>query len=56
MSQLKRAVAESNKAYLFDNSGEQARLIAQINEGSELIANSPHETMPHWIWQYLIGK
>jgi predicted ABC-type ATPase len=52
---LKKAVKSSNRAFLFDNSGEEALLVVQIDEGSEIHPNLPSEKMPYWVSEYLIG-
>lgn len=55
LSLLKLAVKSSNRAFLFDNSGEEALLVAQIDEGSEIHPNLPSAKMPYWVSEYLIG-
>lgn len=52
---LKDAVKSSNRAFLFDNSGEEAILVAQVEEGSVIYPNLPGEQMPYWVSEYLIG-
>lgn len=51
---LKQAVKSSNRAFLFDNSGEKARLLVEINEGKEVRPNKPDDIMPLWVYKYLI--
>ena len=51
--QLKKAVQISNRAYIFDNSGEASLLIAEITDGNEVNLLSP-EKVPNWFVEYLI--
>lgn len=50
---LKAAVAQTNRAYIFDNSGEQAKLIAEISNGQDLRLNDPRQ-VPSWVSNYLL--
>jgi predicted ABC-type ATPase len=55
LQNLKAAVMLSDRAYLFDNSGSIALLIAEVNGGHEVnIIDS--ESVPAWVDQYLIGE
>lgn len=54
MAQLKGAVGASTRAFLFDNSGDRARLLVQIDNGTDLIVNEPDAPMPHWATHYLL--
>lgn len=56
MAQLKGAVGASTRAYLFDNSGDRARLLVQIDNGTDLIVNEPDAPMPHWATHYLLDE
>ncbi len=50
---LKAAVNHTNRAYIFDNSGEQALLVAEINDGAEIRWNEIVE-VPNWVSHYLL--
>jgi predicted ABC-type ATPase len=50
---LKAAVKNSSRAYIFDNSGEQAKLIAEITEGSDVLMNEVAD-IPNWVVEYLL--
>ena len=51
---LKDAVKQSNRAYLFDNSGIAANLFAEITEGVDVvIVDTGH--VPNWFIQYLLN-
>ena len=49
---LLQAVRYSNRAYIFDNSGQDRLWIAQINNAKEFEFKS--ETIPEWINKYLL--
>lgn len=51
---LKSAVKQSNRAYIFDNSQKQARLIAEITNGSDVVLNNATDT-PNWVVEYLLS-
>lgn len=51
---LKSAVTESDRAYIFDNSGEQAALIAEITDGKAVKRNEA-TSIPAWVEQYLFN-
>lgn len=53
LGNLKLAVKNTSRAYLFDNSGEQAKLIAEITDGSDVALNEV-ESVPNWIMEYLL--
>ena len=53
LSNLKSAVKQTDRAYIFDNSGVQAKIIAEINEGSIVNLNDAIE-VPNWVVQYLL--
>jgi predicted ABC-type ATPase len=54
LQNLKNAVKQSNSAYIFDNSQKQARLIAKITNGSDVVLNNTSDT-PSWVIEYLLG-
>jgi predicted ABC-type ATPase len=49
---LKEAVKQSNRAYIFDNSNEKAHLVAEITNGSNVVINTAIQT-PNWVAEYL---
>jgi predicted ABC-type ATPase len=51
---LKEAVAVSDRAYLFDNSGEVSILFAEITDGKE-VAIKDSEHIPGWFVKYLLN-
>jgi predicted ABC-type ATPase len=53
LGQLKTAVMQTDRAYVFDNSGTTAKLIAEITDGIDvnLIDTS---NVPNWFVQYLL--
>lgn len=55
LENLKAAVKQTNRAYIFDNSGIQANLIAEIVEGSDVKLNSAF-AVPNWVAKYLLNK
>lgn len=52
LGNLKAAVKETNRAYIFDNSKSRANLIAEITNGTDVVLNTAFET-PHWVAEYL---
>lgn len=50
---LKEAVKNTNRAYLFDNSGEKAELVAEITDGNDVRLNNPYN-VPNWVATYLL--
>lgn len=51
LKQLKKAVKNSNRAYLFDNSRIASRLIAEITDGNEV--SNTTDDVPNWVFKYL---
>lgn len=51
---LLAAIRNTNRAYIFDNSGHQQTWIAEITEGKDLEIRSEH--MPLWFEQAVIDK
>lgn len=51
---LKSAVKASDRAYIFDNSGNQAAFIAEITEGKAVKLNTK-TLIPVWVEQYLFN-
>ena len=49
---LSEAVKYSNRAYIFDNSGQDRLWIAQINNGKEFEFKS--DSVPEWVDRYLL--
>lgn len=50
---LKSAVTQTSRAYIFDNSGEQANLIAEITDGVDVRLNDV-VNVPNWVATYLL--
>lgn len=48
LSLLKSAVLQTSRAYIFDNSGEQAKLIAEITDGVDVRLNDAIK-VPNWV-------
>lgn len=53
LENLKNAVKISNRAYLFDNSGEAAQLISEIENGID-VSIIDTKNIPNWVIEYLI--
>ena len=53
LDNLKAAVKQTTRAYIFDNSQKQANVIAEITNGSDVVLNSAVE-LPNWVNDYLI--
>jgi predicted ABC-type ATPase len=54
LQNLKNAVKQTNRAFIFDNSQKQARLIAEITDGSDVVLNDVTDT-PAWVMEYLLN-
>lgn len=52
LNNLKAAVKQSNKAYIFDNTHTKATLVAEITNGIDVVLNTATE-MPNWVAEYL---
>jgi len=55
LNNLKSAVKQTNRAYIFDNSQKQARFIAEITEGEDVRLNQVFD-LPNWVSEYLFNK
>lgn len=53
LSLLKDAVKNSDRAYIFDNSGENAILVIEITDGNLVQRNDAIE-VPNWVAKYLL--
>jgi predicted ABC-type ATPase len=53
LQNLKSAVMQTKRAYIFDNSQTQARLIAEITDGTDVRLNDAVE-IPGWVEEYLL--
>ena len=51
---LLKAIKLTNRAYIFDNSGEKRVWIAEITDGLELTLHT--ENIPHWFQKYVLDK
>jgi predicted ABC-type ATPase len=49
---LKKAIKSTDRAYIFDNSGQKAELIAEITDGSNVKVAQPKDT-PNWFVKYV---
>ena len=49
---LKEAIKHTNRAYIFDNSGDKAIWLAEITDGTTLEIKS--EVTPAWFKEYLL--
>jgi predicted ABC-type ATPase len=55
LNNLKAAVKQTNRAYIFDNSQKQANLVAEITNGTDVVLNTAVD-MPNWVSEYLMNK
>jgi predicted ABC-type ATPase len=53
LQNLKPAVKNTSRAYIFDNSGEQAKLIAEITDGTDVLMNEA-VGIPNWVAEHLL--
>ncbi len=53
LNQLKSAVVQSYRAFIFDNSESKARLIMEFYEGDEYTFH--HSEVPNWVDEYLLN-
>ena len=53
LNQLKEAVKETDRAYIFDNSGTASMLIAEVTDGKTVKIVDP-EMIPLWFVTYLV--
>lgn len=53
LSNLRDAVIQTDRAYIFDNSETQVNLIAEINDGTDVTMNDVVE-IPNWVAEYLL--
>lgn len=51
---LPEAVAASNRAYIFDNSGDSAVFLAEITDGTRLEYRA--EEIPDWFFEFYVDK
>ncbi len=54
LENLNSAVKSSSRAYVFDNSGKQAQLIAEISDGFTVTPNEA-VSVPNWVANHLLG-
>lgn len=55
LKNLHAAVKQTTRAFIFDNSQSQANLIAEINNGTDVVLNSAIE-VPNWVAEYLLNQ
>ncbi len=53
LKNLISAIEESDKCYLFDNSGQEFRLIAKINDKGLLLEAEP-DKLPNWFLEHVL--
>lgn len=53
LQNLKSAVRNTSRAYIFDNSEKQARLVAEIVDGNDVTLNDAI-SVPNWVAEYLL--
>lgn len=53
LENLKAAVKQTNRAYLFDNSNKASFLIAEITNGEDVVVIDP-EKAPNWFKKYIV--
>lgn len=53
LNNLREAVKQTDRAYIFDNSESQANLIAEIIDGADVTMNDAIE-IPNWVAEYLL--
>lgn len=56
LEQMYPAIKLSNRAFLFDNSGKYAKLVAEITEGKSVETFGRNNRMPHWFVDYVYKK
>lgn len=54
LNNLKSAVLHTYRSYIFDNSGEVSKLVAEINKGEGKIIDP--ENTPNWVIKYLLNN
>lgn len=54
LNNLKSAVMQTYRSYIFDNSGRASKLVAEINKGEGTIIDP--ENTPNWVVKYLLKK
>lgn len=55
LDNLKNAVKQTSRAFIFDNSKKQAELIAEITNGTDVMLNNAVD-LPNWVNMYLLNK
>jgi len=54
LQNLKQAVKNSDRAFIFDNSGSKPIFIAEITQGSEIQLDN-EDVVPNWVSEYLLN-
>lgn len=54
LQQLKKAVQNSDRAYIWDNSGEDSLLFAEIESGIDVQISVDSKLLPAWFIKYLV--
>ena len=52
LKQLPQAIKASNRAYMFDNSGDASVWVCEITEGQEI--DYKQETVPDWVYHHVV--
>jgi predicted ABC-type ATPase len=55
LQNLKEAVKQTDRTYIFDNSGTSANLIAEVHQGTEVILNKAVQ-LPNWVHESLFKQ
>lgn len=54
LEHLKQAVANTDRAFLFDNSGKNSKLLAEITGGNSVTLTIDSSEIPNWFIDYLL--
>ncbi len=54
IKQLPKAIKATNRAYIFDNSGDVAVWVCEITEGKDI--DYKHDTVPGWVYNHVIKE
>jgi predicted ABC-type ATPase len=54
LENLKEAVIHTDRAFLFDNSGEKSKLLAEVTNGKEVTLEVDAAQLPNWFFDYLV--
>ncbi len=54
LANLKEAIKHTDRAFLFDNSGEKSKLVAEITNGKEVSLQIDVDQLPNWFIEHLL--